>query len=283
VAREAPNAACFGRGTTLAVHLRMLARLGPRSFVAAAGAALALMAVERTATAQDVPHAPAAILLTNAPRLDDSARQQHDGDALRGDRFFPGAGHVSLSASTGVPFLALGEVALGASDGFTVSAIGGVADPTPRVEYGVGGRIESSIFRAGRIGLVFTLPVLYYPPSAKRSGEAWVLTNPALLVQGALPWAGLHVYGGVGFLAASCTDGLLAHFDAGASGAGDARAPMVDGAWNTFHAGASIPTSASTALLLDGTLIMSGFTLSQTYAQTVGTPAVVEVGWAVRL
>jgi hypothetical protein len=223
---------------------------------------------------------PPVALMTDAPEADIPAATL---ESAYTDRFFPGAGHVTLSASSGIPYAGVAEVALGASDGFTVAAVAGIADPDPMVEYAVGGRIEASIFRTRNVGMLFTLPILYYPPSAKRDGGSWILTNPALLVEGSLPWGGLHVYGGIGVLAASCTDDLLEYFNGSSTSSSKDRSPSMEGAWNTFHLGASIPTSRSTSLFFDGMLIMSGLEVSETYSRKIGFPAVAELGWSIRL
>src|SRR5262249_15549028 len=155
------------------------------------------------------------------------------------DPMFPGTGHVSIAVASGVPFAAIGEISIGTTEGFTLSAIGGVVDTLD--EYGVGGRARVRVFRHRDAEIVLTLPVLYYPPVAKRGDEPWVLTNPSLVVAGR--FSSVSLYGGAGVLVATCTENLVAHFDTKPV-KGKERSPMVDGIWNTLHAGGSIALNA---------------------------------------
>jgi hypothetical protein len=245
---------------------------------------IASLAGAGTAFAQSAPPMGAIVFAArDAARPPAEPRSDDTSEDPGPDRFFPGAGHVSIGAASGVPFAAIGEISIGVADEFTVGVLGGVADTMN--EAGVGGRFQGAIWRTHNFEMVVTMPVLYYPPSKKRGGESWILANPAVLFQGRLPWRDVRVYGGLGGLAASCTDSLFASFGARPSRPHLEPEPataMVDGIWNTVHFGGSVPTTKRTSLFLDGSVILSGFTVSQSYARTVGVPAVAELGFSAR-
>jgi hypothetical protein len=193
------------------------------------------------------------------------------------DPLFPGRGGVSASLATGVPFLAVGELAVGTSDAVTIGLVAGVAD-TMR-EYAVGGRARVAVFRAQPMSVVLSLPVLYYPPVAVRDDEPWLLANPSLSLHGRLP-NDAGIYGGVGALAASCTHSLANHFGGNhtAPDGGSSGHQMINGVWNTVHAGGWWPVGDSTAVFVDGALMLEGLELSSSYADMVGPPALAQAG-----
>src|SRR5262249_16688226 len=118
---------------------------------------------------------------------------------------------------------------------------------------------------------------LYYPPVEKRDHESWILTNPSLALT--LRVGPGSIYGGAGALFASCTDGI-ANYLTGKRGSENVMrgTPMVDGVWETAHAGGSLATSTHTHLVLESALMMSSLEPSQTYAEKIGPPFLAEVG-----
>jgi hypothetical protein len=211
-----------------------------------------------------------------------SSGSAHSADALEKnaprasghDATVPGRGHFSIAGGTGVPFAGFAEVAVGPTDWLGIGAVGGVADTFD--EYGVGGRARLVAYRGGPLELVLSVPVIYYPPVAKRGNESWLLTNPSLVLAGTL--SGGSVYGGVGGLLASCTDGLGEFMSEESDDEQMGRGPMVDGIWNTVHAGGALPVGTRTDITLDGSLMLTGFVLSKSYAERIGPPFVALVG-----
>jgi hypothetical protein len=207
---------------------------------------------------------------------DDSSAGAHAADQPRAepeavpDPLLPGEGRVALTLAGGVPFAVVGEIGVGLSDGFALGAIAGAADTMD--EAAVGGRMRIGVFTREHFDIALSLPVLYYPPSDKRLGEDWLLTNPSLLLRGR-PGAGIGIYGGVGAVATSCVDSLVgafggeSHHDAGVP-----AKPMVDGVWNTYHAGGTVHVTAGFSAFLDTMLIARGIVPAESYADRVGPP-----------
>src|SRR5438067_978791 len=83
----------------------------------------------------------------------------------------PGAGRVTLGASTGVPFLAIGEAGVGVSRGLTLGAIAGI---TPTV-VGFGVRPRAVLYSGARARVFVNAPILYYPATHLSGGEPWFL------------------------------------------------------------------------------------------------------------
>jgi hypothetical protein len=246
----------------------------PRRFVrtgVALSAAFTLLAAPGAARAQQPPGLAFVVqdgaAQPAAPRPEPAAPSR--------DPFFPGAGHVSLSLASGVPFAAIGEVAVGTSDAFALSAIAGVADTFH--ESAVGGSARVAVVRSGGFELVLSLPVLYYPPAAVRGDDPWVLTNPSLV--GAYQWGRASVYGGAGGLFTACVGDLAVAF--GGKPEKESRPssiPMVNGAWNTFHLGGAFALTPRVGLFLQTTFVMSGLELAQSYGEKVGPPVVALLG-----
>ena len=75
------------------------------------------------------------------------------------DYLFPRGGGFSISALTGVPFVAITELAYGFSDW---GALGLIAGVTPRVA-GVGVRPRVSLLESAAFRAAVAAPVIYYP------------------------------------------------------------------------------------------------------------------------
>jgi len=252
------------------------------SFVRGAHLAQCMMfAVVTVLLVVGVAHAdpPANLAFTVTDETTSPDRSASNKESGR-DPSFPGTGHVTISGATGIPFAAVGELALGTTDDFTLSAVGGVADTFD--EYAVGGRARIAVFRHRPLSVVVGLPVLFYPPTPKRGHEPWILTNPSLVLSGRFS-SGASIYGGVGALLASCTDGLAGHFSGSMqmeneSGASAEETPMVDGAWNTVHAGGALPIGTTSEIFLESALVLSGIRPSQSYSEKIGPPVFALVG-----
>jgi hypothetical protein len=169
----------------------------------------------------------------------------HDGDdeptpaasPRTSDHLFPGAGHLTLAASSGVPFLAIGEAAYAFTDGFTLGAIAGI---TPEVG-GVGLRPRGVIYSGSRARVFVSVPILYYPPSRVSGDEPWFLANPVLYIEAPVA-DGWRVRGGPGLVGAACQDSLLgrAHEE-----------HFMGDLWPTIAIGASHPLGAASELFAD--------------------------------
>lgn len=170
----------------------------------------------------------------------------------RHDPLFPGHGGISTSLATGVPFLAMGELSVGIGDRFALGAIGGA---TPNVP-GFGIRPRAVVLEIGSWRGVLATPVLYYPFTSARSGSAWFLTRPSLVVEHRFE-SGVRVGAGAGIVAAASLDRLT----------GRDRAPgytggMDSAVWNTFNASISLPVGESTSVFADGALVMNGLRIA---------------------
>jgi hypothetical protein len=175
------------------------------------------------------------------------------------DYLMPGAGHVSGSMTTGVPFLALGEVAYGVSDGFAVGAIGGV---TPRVG-GFGLRPRGVLFRSKLERVELVVPVLYYPKTGDR--EPWMLARPTLSFEHAFV-SGVRVSFGLGAVGASCIESLVT------LGREHDRKVM-GGLWNTATVGGALPILRHASVFGEATAILSG--VRPAGSEWIGGPPVV--------
>jgi hypothetical protein len=169
-----------------------------------------------------------------------------------GDYLFPHAGDVSASFATGVPLLAIGELSYAFTDRF---ALGAVAAATPNVAgvrgtVAVGVRPRGVVFATGRWRAAIPVPVLYYPKVDGFGGdrEPWMLTRPSLIVEHRFG-SGARVSGGVGLIAAACTDSILTL---------GKEHTMMGGVWDTVSAGGAVPLSARTSLFAEASLVMRG-------------------------
>lgn len=183
------------------------------------------------------------------------------------DALFPGHGRVSTGLATGVPFLAMGELSVGIGDRFALGAIGGA---TPNVP-GFGIRPRAVVIEIGSWRSVVAAPVLYYPFTSSRSGSAWFLTRPSVIVEHQFA-NGVRVGGGAGIVAAASLDRLTGRDrPAGYSGGMDSAI------WNTFNANVSVPVSASTSFFADAALVMNGIRVASD-DWVGGPPFIVSLG-----
>jgi hypothetical protein len=194
---------------------------------------------------------------------------------------FPGAGRVTVSAASGLPFLGIGEVGLGVTNGFALGVIGGV---TPSV-LTAGLRPRLCVATGRRTSLMLVVPMLYYPQaSAPGPGNvgstSWVLARPEIFFEDALNerW---QVAFGMGIIAAASTE-ALGQLAAGRpfavpayDGASDTKRGFAGGVWNTVSARGSFATSRRTHLFAEASLVMAGVVPAENVG---GPPVVVTVG-----
>lgn len=190
---------------------------------------------------------------------------------------FPTPGRPSLSAATGLPFLAIGEIGVGLTQGIAIGAIGGV---TPSV-LTAGIRPRFLVRASEHYAVMLSAPMLWYPSaSAPGPGNvgttAWVLARPELMVD-VSPSARVHVAGGVGLIAAASTLALGNTLRGRAfvvppyGNSTEDRVGFAGGIWDTLCMHASYALDPPTHLFAEGSLVFSGFAL----ADNVGGPPVV--------
>jgi hypothetical protein len=178
-------------------------------------------------------------------------------EAASESELFPGAGRVSLSAATGVPYVAIAEAAVGVSEGFTIGALGGL---TPWVEaVGLRPRVGLQLDRETRVFVV--APMFYYPKTNGLGNEPWVLAYPSARLERRVQ--SIHLHAGLGLIAAACADALLAELGgeeehAEGHGLGEPELGFMGGVWNTVIVGASLSLGGGHVLFADAALVMSG-------------------------
>ena len=192
-----------------------------------------------------------------------AARAQH--------YLFPRPGEMSLTVAAGVPYLGVTEIATGITPRFSAGVLFAVAD-----EIGVGIRPRVLLFDGETARVALTMPLVYYPPSWKRSGEDWLYTNPALRLELSVTPA-LRLYSGAGIVFAACTDSVssLLH---GRMPEDDGDKRMVGGIWPTVHLGGAYAVTPSLSVIFDGATVLGGITPRAEYARRIGIDMVAELG-----
>jgi hypothetical protein len=164
---------------------------------------------------------------------------------LLADPLFPGAGHASFGAATGVPFVAMAEAAYAPADAVTVGALAGL---TPFVA-GIGARPRVRFLQIDGWRVAATAPVLYYPSTDL--GGAWILTRPDLSIEHT--WAnGASLGGGAGFVFADAV--------------GERPAWYIFRSekrwWGTLNLRGNLPLGKGFSAIVDAALIFDGTKLA---------------------
>jgi hypothetical protein len=198
--------------------------------------------------------ASVAVLTAFAPaaRAEDAAPQAATARPYN-DFLFPGSGNVSVTASTGVPYTALGEVSVGIGDRF---AVGGLVTGGPflgGVAVGINPRVDA--VRFGPMRLVLEAPVVWYPDV--QNTDNWVLIHPDARIEGK---AGrFRVHGSVGALYAKMVGAQpVAGPVAPYGGAGLPSGVQQGALWNTTGAGVAFAMSPSTSVFAEGFVMTQG-------------------------
>jgi hypothetical protein len=198
-----------------------------------------------TALADDAPPAAAIHDTPPVPTASDA------------DFMFPGSGKVSLTASTGLPFAALGEVSVGVGDRFAAGALvtggpflGGLATGlNPRVD----------VFHLGPMRLVVEAPVIWYPDV--ENTDNWMVTRPDARIEGK---AGrFRIHGSVGIMwakmiGAQPVAGPIAPYGGGGLPSGVQHGDV----WNTMGGGVAYAVSPRTSVFTEAFVIMHGVDLA---------------------
>jgi hypothetical protein len=241
------------------------ARLGALRSLAVAASLLAPLAGAGTARAQQQEPVP------------DVPRPATTVGPRRGDYLFPEAGHFSASLGSGFPFLGVGEVAYGFARGFSAGALA-AATPDMATLPGTtafGTRLRGVLWRREGWRAALVAPVLYYPsvPGFGGGRDPWVLTRPEVVLERRFD-SGMTANVGLGVIAAACTESLLT---LGREHSADA----MTGVWETARIGGSLPTSRTTSLFGEASLVMDGL---RPAARWIGiVPVVTIVGIAANL
>lgn len=130
--------------------------------------------------------------------------------------------------------------------------------------------------------VALALPVLVYPPSDKRDRMSWLLTNPALFARGHID-GGPSLYGGIGAVLTTCPHDLAGALSDAAHHDEEGDGTSLNGAWNTFHAGAALPVSGRASVFIDTMAMMEGIKPATSYNDKIGPPFLAQLGvsWAI--
>jgi hypothetical protein len=195
---------------------------------------------------------------------------------------FPHPGQVTLTAATGIPFLAIGEVAIGVTDGLAVGALVGI---TPVVT-GFGARIRGVLIDRGTWRLSAVAPILLYPRT-NLSGAPFAVGRATALYERVLPgdWRislGLGVIGATTFARVARTFGATDYSDgAGGLHSYGSETPATAGLWGTISAGVIMPLGPRWSLFADAGVVTEGAHLAAS-DQIGGVPLVAAVGTCFR-
>lgn len=182
----------------------------------------------------------------------------HPATKTSADYLFPGHGNVGASLATGAPFAAIGELSIGAGDRFAAGALVGAGPFSGGVVAGVRPRVDA--LHVGPMRLVLELPVLWYP--GLNGADNWMLAKPQARIEGSTGAFRAHVSAGIlGAKMIGEPDGKPAR-PYGGSGAGLPSGVQEGRLWNTFGAGAALALSSRTAVFLEGSLFMNGFSIA---------------------
>ena len=180
-----------------------------------------------------------------------SAAPHRDNDFL-----FPGAGKVSLTGTTGLPYAALGEVSVGIGDRF---AAGGLVAGGPFLGgFATGLYPRLNAVHLGPMRLVLEAPVVWYPDL--QNTDNWIVVRPDVRVEGK---AGLRVHASAGamwakMIGASPVQGPIAAYGGNGLPSGVQQGSL----WNTAGAGVALALSPRTSVFTEGFLIMRGVDLA---------------------
>jgi hypothetical protein len=207
-------------------------------------AAIALALTALAALAPTVAHADE----SQAPK----AAARPDNDFL-----FPGNGNVSLTATTGLPFAALGEVSVGAGDSFAAGVLvtggpflGGLAT-------GVNPRVD--MYHFGPMRLVLEAPIIWYPKLS--TADNWIVARPDVRLEGHV--GAFRIHGSLGAMAAKMVGAPAVNGPIAAYGGGGLPSGVQHGSvWNTAGGGVALALSPKTSVFAEGFVILRGVELA---------------------
>lgn len=173
------------------------------------------------------------------------------------DYLFPGGGQVAATASTGLPFGALGEVSLGVGNRF---AVGGLVAGGPFLGgFATGVYPRFDAVHVGPMRLVLEAPFIWYP--GLQNDDNWIVVRPMARIEGE---AGrVRVHGSLGamwatMVGAAPVKGPIAPY----GGAGLPSGVQQGSVWNTAGGGVAVAMSPRTSAFAEGFLIMRGVNIA---------------------
>jgi hypothetical protein len=197
------------------------------------------------------------------------------------DPHFARQGHWILTASTGIPYTAIGEIAYGLTEGTTIGIIGG---QTPHIP-GVGLRWRSEFYETPTSRIYGKAPILYYPHTLELGGEPWFLTWPTLTYEWKNCSEQLRYSVSLGMVAAACAQQLLGLENEHAAHHSEhvytqpeqeqealMKEALMGGLWNTIGGGITLPITSSLIFSGEAALVMDGIAIAD--ERWVGGPPV---------
>jgi hypothetical protein len=201
----------------------------------------------------------ALVALAVTPRVAQAEEaSREDTEPQEGNDFlFPGAGKLSLTGSTGLPYAALGEVTVGIGDRL---AVGGLVAGGPFLggfATGVYPRFDAA--HLGPLRLVIEVPVLWYPDL--QNTDNWVVVRPDVRVEAKA--GAFRVHGSLGALAAKMIGASPVSGPITPYGGVGLPAGVQEGAvWNTAGTGVALSVSPTTSVFAEGFVILRGLELA---------------------
>jgi hypothetical protein len=199
------------------------------------------------------PRAPSRLLLSGTTL----ALLLLQGAARADDFLFPDRGHVSLTATTGLPYAALGEVSVGLTDRFAMGTLIAAGPFVGAVAAGINPRIDAVHF--GPMRLVLRAPIIWYP--AVGNADNWLLAHAEARVEGRVDRVRAHVSLGVlgaKMIGAQPVAGPIIAYGGSGLPSGVQRGAL----WNTGGAGVAVALSPRSSAFTEGFLIMRGADLA---------------------
>jgi hypothetical protein len=183
--------------------------------------------------------------------------REDTGTQENNDFLFPGAGKLSFTGSTGLPYAALGEVSVGIGDRL---AVGGLVAGGPFLggfATGVYPRFDAA--HLGPLRLVIEVPVLWYPDL--QNTDNWVVVRPDVRVEAKA--GAFRVHGSLGALAAKMIGASPVSGPITPYGGVGLPAGVQEGAvWNTAGTGVALSVSPTTSVFAEGFVILRGLELA---------------------
>ena len=173
------------------------------------------------------------------------------------DYLFPGGGHVSATAATGLPYAALGEVSVGIGDRFAAGAVVAGGPFLGGFATGVYPRVD--VVHAGPMRLVLEAPFVWYP--GLQNDDNWIVLRPMARIEGDAGRVRVHASVGAMWatmVGAAPAKGPITPY----GGAGLPSGVQQGSVWNTAGGGLAVATSGRTSVFAEGFLIMDGVDLA---------------------
>jgi hypothetical protein len=230
-----------------------------RSMLLLSGMTLAPL-LPTAARAQAAGIAPAtegpASAVAGAPK-DQAADVAPSSDDNHYDFLFPGNGRVSLVATTGLPYAALGEVSVGLTRRFAMGALVAAGPFVGGMATGINPRIDA--VHLGPTRLVLQAPLIWYP--AVGNADNWIVAHAEARLEVRVGVVRAHASVGIfgaKMLGAPAVAGPIIDYGGGGLPSGVQHGAL----WNTTGAGVAVSVSARTSVFTEGFLIMRGASLA---------------------